>query len=92
MKHGQIVEYGSFPSSELSKRTTLETRKNGRNTFELCHHAVGFECAGSMARFQGHEVWSVRFEQGGAEHGRRFLTLEEAQALFNKWAPLEVAA
>lgn len=92
MKHGQMVYYGTFDSSELSRRTVLETRKSGHTEYELGFHTVGYECAGSMARWSDHECYSVLFEMGGATHGRRFFTLEEAQAMLNKWAPLEVAA
>jgi len=92
MEHGQIVEYGTFDKSELSRVTVLETRTSDIRAYALCHHSTGFELAGSMARYNGREAWSVRFEQGCSTHGRRFATLEEARAMLDKWAPAKVAA
>ena len=53
----QVIEYGTFPESELSKRTVLATGTGafGR-VFELVHKSEGYECAGSCARLTG-EAW-----------------------------------
>ena len=83
--HGQIVEYGTVTSDQFSKVTKLETGINGRREYTLNHHTPGFECAGSMARYNGREVWSVQFYMDGATHGRRFLAEADARALFQKW-------
>jgi len=85
MKHGQIAEYGSVKSDEFSKITTLETGTNKRREYRLAHHTPGWESAGSMARWNNNEVWSVTFEMGGAINGRRFLSFDEAQNLFDIW-------
>jgi hypothetical protein len=90
MKHGQIAEYRDAPHAQFSKVTVLDTGTNDRRDYRLSHHAPGFELAGSMARWNGHEVWSVLFEQGGATHGRRFLNKGEAQDLFDKWTGRDI--
>lgn len=83
MKHGQIAEYRD--AQDFSKVTTLDRAVNGRREYFLKHHGIGFECAGSMARWNGHECWSVTFLDSGATHGRRFLKPGEAQDLFDRW-------
>ena len=90
MKHGQIAEYRDAPSDKFSKVTTLDSAVNGRREYSLKHHTPGFECAGSMARWSGHEMWSVTFYMDGATHGRRFLNKGEAQDLFDKWTRRDV--
>lgn len=90
MKHGQIVEYANAPSAQFSKVTKLDSAVNDRREYFLKHHTAGFELAGSMARWNANEVWSVTFEMGGATNGRRFLNKAEAQDLFNKWSGRQV--
>ena len=87
MNHGQMVEYGNTKQlGEFSKVTKLNSAVVGRREYTLNHHTPGFECAGSMARWNNNEVWSVLFEMDGATHGRRFLKKEDAEELFKKWA------
>lgn len=85
MEHGQIAEYGQVKHEDFSKVEVLDTKINGRREYRFSHHSAGWECAGSMVRFNAHEVWSVLFEADGATHGRRFLKESEARELFNKW-------
>ena len=89
--HGQIAEYGTMSADQFSKVTRLDSRVHGRHDYRLQHHTPGFECAGSMARYNGHEVWSVTFEAQGAIHGRRFLNEQEARNLFEVWTTREAA-
>ena len=88
MKHGQIVECSA--ARELSNVTIIDRCINGRREYFLKHHGIGFEPAGSMARWSAHEMWSVTFYDGGATNGRRFLNLGEAQDLFDKWSGRDV--
>jgi hypothetical protein len=90
MKHGQIAEYRDAPSDQFSKVTTLDSGINEMREFFLKHHTPGFELAGSMARWNDYEMWSVTFEMGGATNGRRFLKKGEAQDLFDKWTGRDV--
>lgn len=90
MRHGQIAEYRDAPSAQFSKVTILDKASNERREYVLSHHTPGFELAGSMARWNDHEVWSVTFESDGATHGRRFLNKGEAQDLFDKWTGRDV--
>ena len=90
MTHGQIAEYRDAPSDQFSKITVIDTATNGRREYSLKRHSVGFECAGSMARWQGYEVFSVTFESDGSTHGRRFINQAEAQDLFDKWTGRDV--
>jgi len=86
MKHGQIAEYAEISKDQLSKVNTLETAVNGTREFRLTHHSRGWECAGSMARWNDLEMYGVLFEMAGATNGRKFLKQDEAKALFDKWA------
>jgi len=86
MNHGQIAEYGQLKTEQFSKVTCLEKRISGRTEFTLNHHGIGFETAGSCARFNAHENWSVLYyASNGSRCGAHFKTLSEAQQRFALW-------
>lgn len=76
-EHNQIVEYGAVTRKQISRAVEVEPEQYGV-TFKRI--GIGFECAGSMARFQGKEVFAVNFYINGATHGKRFLIENEAEA------------
>ena len=79
-------EYGTFPESELSKRTILDTGAGafGR-LFELVHKTAGYECAGSCARLTSEAWGSISYDRSGTTHGQWFKTLDEAKARFEQF-------
>lgn len=87
--HGQIVEYGTYTDADRSTVTRIDSAVFDRREYVLKHHTPGFECAGSCARYNGNEVWSVTFQSAGATHGRRFLKESDARDLFAKWTTPE---
>ena len=96
MKHGQIAEYGQVKSEDFSKVTMLDhftmVREGCMLDYRLSHHTVGWELAGSVARFNGHVVWSASFHMDGPTiHGRRFPTEKDARDLFLKWTKKEAS-
>ncbi len=81
----KIAEYSEVEDKPSSKETTLKKRNNGGRTYRLVHRSPGWECAGSMARLRETECWSVLFYLDGAQHGRGFSSLKDAESLFDKW-------
>lgn len=95
MEMPSTAEYGSeLYKANASERTLLRTETRRRDhgpdapaeyrydkprTYELTHHTAGYEPAGSCGRFQGYEVYRVRFLLDGAYHGQGFLALDEAE-------------
>ena len=81
----KTAEYGEIKDQTSSKETTLKKRNNGGRTYRLVHRSPGWEPAGSMARLRETESWSVLFYLDGAQHGRGFSSLADAETLFDKW-------
>lgn len=79
-----ITEYGTFNVDEMSKTTVLDTgiAFNG-SELTLVAISEGWACAGSCARWDS-AGYATRFTVDGARHGRKFKTLAEARALFDK--------
>lgn len=85
-RHGQMAEYGEIPMGDFSQTTRLAVATVGHREYRLSHHTSGWECAGSKVRYASSPFWSVLFDQDNAIQGRLFLSLDQAQALFDKWS------
>ena len=82
-----VAEYGSIIARDNpSRRVTLETKPAficGKvRQVELASVSPGYVPAGSALRLQSSPAWSVRWSDGGADHGRSFATEAEAREHF----------
>ncbi len=80
-----VAEYGQIADTEPRARPiTLKRRKAwGRTDVDLVACPAGWAIAGSMLRWDN-GWYGIRYEAGGAIHGRRFRTIGEAVEVFNK--------
>ena len=88
----QTAEYGSKVASEnLSIRATLEIASamiGGKpREVELYHRTAGYVPAGSAMIYRN-EHFGFTWNDGRANHGQLFKTLEEARARFDAIAKL----
>ena len=89
----QTAEYGSKVAKEnLSIHTTLETTHRAMiggksREVELYHRTAGYIPAGSAMIYRN-EHFGFTWNDGRANHGQSFKTLEEARARFDAIANL----
>lgn len=82
---GKVMIADRLDSSERrAKREVLDVKTGwGRARVELVAIHAGWAIAGSVMRWDN-GTYAVQWESGGAIHGRRYRTFEEALAHFNR--------
>jgi hypothetical protein len=77
------AEYGSYPESQASTKSLLDTRvgHNGRRLV-LYRSTQGYEPAGSCARWTGEKYTAGFYDQNGTFYGRSFSDEARARAHF----------
>jgi hypothetical protein len=72
------------PADRRAKSEVLDVKTGwGRTRVELTANHAGWACAGSVMRWDNGS-YGVRWESGGATHGRRYRTFGEALDHFNR--------
>lgn len=88
MNYPKVAECGTVTKNKwpISSYRVLDQRQSPKTgcSYRLVEIGKGFETAGSAMRFTN-GVFAVHFRLDGAIHGRRFKSLDDASALFNKW-------
>jgi hypothetical protein len=82
---GKVLLTEDVDDSNRARVSVLEERTAAGRTYRLVRSSPGFEPAGSCARWTN-GYFAIRFEVGGAIHGRQFKTETEARALLETWA------
>ena len=91
----QTAEYGSKVANDnLSSHTTLATANaficGKSREIELYHKTAGYVPAGSAMIFRN-ERFGFTWNDGRANHGQSFKTLDEAQSRFDSATNISIA-